>query len=277
VADGPDAIGVTVGVTAKRIRPKIGVTGPDRGGLAAWLFTALAVWRAGGRPLRIRPGRRVAFDRLDGVIVGGGADVSPALYGERRHLPVRELSDPGAFGWRRVCGFILFPLMWLIRRILTKKKGGLDPARDEMEQALISRAIETRLPMLGTCRGMQLINVALDGTLHQSLEGFYDEYPAIRSVLPRKRVDLKPGSRLQRIVDTECCLVNALHRQAIDRLGQGLEAVAREPNGILQGFEASDERWLIGVQWHPEYLPQRRDQCALFRTLVETAGKRAAG
>ncbi|MFO7763195.1 MAG: gamma-glutamyl-gamma-aminobutyrate hydrolase family protein [Wenzhouxiangellaceae bacterium] len=257
------------------MRPRIGVTGPDRGGLAAWMFTALAVWWAGGRPSRIRPGRRVAFESLDALIIGGGADVSPALYGEHRYLPVRELRDAGAFGWRRALGYVLFPLLWLVRRLLTKKRGGLDPARDEMEQELIGKAIAARLPMLGICRGMQLINVALDGTLHQSLEGFYDEYPAIRSVLPRKRVELAPGSRLQRILGREQSLVNALHRQAIDRLGSGLEAAAREPNGVLQGFEAVGDRWLIGVQWHPEYLPQRRAQRALFQDLVAHAGGRS--
>ncbi|MBS3746516.1 MAG: gamma-glutamyl-gamma-aminobutyrate hydrolase family protein [Wenzhouxiangellaceae bacterium] len=256
------------------MRPRIGVTGPDRGGLAAWMFTALAVWWAGGRPSRIRPGRRVAFESLDALIIGGGADVSPALYGEHRRLPVRELRDAGAFGWRRALGYVLFPLLWLVRRLLTKKRGGLDPARDEMEQELIGKAIAARLPMLGICRGMQLINVALDGTLHQSLEGFYDEYPAIRSVLPRKQVELAPGSRLQRILGREQSLVNALHRQAIDRLGSGLEAAAREANGVLQGFEAVGDRWLIGVQWHPEYLPQRRAQRALFKDLVAHAGRR---
>lgn len=258
------------------MRPRIGVTGPDRGGAAAWLFSALAVWRAGGRPLRIRPSHEVSIERLDGLIIGGGADVSPALYGEHKHLPMRELSDPGAFGWRRALGFVLFPLLWLLRWLLTKKRGGLDPARDEMEHEVIGQAIERRLPMLGICRGMQLINVALGGTLHQSLEGFYDEYPAIRSVLPRKRVELKPDSRLHGIMGRSDAQVNALHRQAIDRLGEGLEAVAREPNGVLQGFEAFGDRWLIGVQWHPEYLPQRPDQRALFEALVQRAARRVA-
>ena len=258
------------------MRPRIGVTGPDRGGQAAWMFTALGVWWAGGRPYRIRPGRQVAFERLDGLIIGGGADVSPALYGEHRHLPVRELRDTGVFGWRRALGFALFPLLWLLRRLLTKKRGGLDPGRDDMERELIEQAIGAHLPMLGICRGMQLINVALAGTLHQSLEGFYDEYPAIRSVLPRKCVELAPGSRLQRILGCEQSLVNALHRQAIDRLGNGLAGVARESNGVLQGFEAVGERWLIGVQWHPEYLPQRREQRALFAALVENARSRSA-
>jgi len=253
------------------MRPRIGITGPDRGGAAAWLFSALAVWRAGGRPLRIRPSHSRSIDRLDGLIIGGGADISPALYGEHRHLPMRELSDPGAFGWRRALGFVLFPLLWLMRWLLTKERGGLDPARDELEQTLIGQALERQLPMLGICRGMQLINVALGGTLHQSLEGFYDEYPAIRSVLPRKRVVLEAGSRLQRILGAGEALVNALHRQAIDRLGEGLSAVARESNNVLQGYEASGDRWLIGVQWHPEYLPQRTDQRALFEALVEAA------
>ena len=258
------------------MRPTIGVTGPDRGGAAAWLFSALAIWRAGGRPLRIRPSHKVAIEQLDGLIIGGGADVSPSLYGEHRHLPMSELSDPGAFGWRRALGFVLFPLLWLMRRLLTKKRGGLDPARDEMEQEVISQAIDRKLPMLGICRGMQLINVALGGTLHQSLEGFYDEYPAIRSVLPRKRVELAPGSRLHGIVGADSALVNALHRQAIDRLGEGLGAVAREASGVLQGFEAIGDRWLVGVQWHPEYLPQRRDQRALFTALVARATERKA-
>ena len=256
------------------MRPCIGVTGPDHGGLAAWMFTALGVWWAGGRPCRIRPGRRVAFERLDGLIIGGGADVSPALYGENRYLPVRELRDAGAFGWRRALGFALFPLLWLLRRLLTKKRGGLDPARDDMERELIEQAIVARLPMLGICRGMQLINVALGGTLHQSLEGFYDEYPAIRSVLPRKFVKLVPGSRLQETIGADSVLVNALHRQAIDCLGQRLLAVAHEANGVLQGFEAAEDCWLVGVQWHPEYLPQRADQRAIFAALVAQSTNR---
>src|SRR6056297_1770274 len=235
------------------MRPRIGVTGPDRGGAAAWLFSALAVWRAGGRPVRIRPSRKVSIEQLDGLIVGGGADVSPALYGEHRHLPMRELSDPGAFGWRRALGFVLFPLLWLMRWLLTKERGRLDPARDELEQTLIGQALERQLPMLGICRGMQLINVALGGTLHQSLEGFYDEYPAIRSVLPRKRVVLEAGSRLADILGGPTCRVNALHRQAIDRLGTGLVSAAVEPSGVVQAFEATGDRWLIGVQWPPAH------------------------
>ncbi|MDT8407973.1 MAG: type 1 glutamine amidotransferase [Wenzhouxiangellaceae bacterium] len=247
------------------------MTGPDRGGQAAWWFTALAVWAGGGRPLRIRPKKPVPLEQLDGLIIGGGADVSPGLYGQQPHIAVSELTDRGVPRWRQALGIVLFPLLWLARRCLTKKQGGLDPARDDLEQGLIGAALERALPLFGICRGMQLINVALGGTLHQSLEGFYDEYPAIRSVLPRKQVVLAESSRLQNIIQRRQCYVNALHSQAIDQLGSGLRAVAHERNGVMQAYEASDYGWLIGVQWHPEYLPQHAEQRALFRDLVRQA------
>ena len=114
------------------MRPVIGVTGPDRGGLAAWWFTAFAVRRVVGRSVRIRPGRPPAIHEFAEMVIGGGADVSPSLYGQRQALSVGELADRGATGWRRALGYLLFPLLWLFRRLLTKKQGGLDPARDAL-------------------------------------------------------------------------------------------------------------------------------------------------
>lgn len=254
-------------------RPIIGVTGPDRGGLAAWWFTALAILRAGGRPRRIRPRHRADAGCLDGLVIGGGADVSPGLYGQRPRRRTGRLTDRSASGWRRVLGWILFPLVFVLRRVLTTKHGGPAPDRDRLEQGLIDQARRRRLPVLGICRGMQLINVALGGTLHQQLEGFYDEYPAIRSVLPRKCVYLQPGSHLAELLGPDRTWVNALHSQAIDRLAEGLLVSAREANGIIQGIEQPGEPWLVGVQWHPEYLPQRRRQQGLFRELVRQAGR----
>jgi len=255
-------------------RPLIGVTGPDRGGLAAWLFTAHAVRRAGGKPRRIRPARSCPIDRLDGLIIGGGADVGPALYGQTRQLRMRELADRERAGFKRMLGYLIYPLLWLVRRLLTKKQGGLDPGRDRLESALIEAALARGLPLLGICRGMQMINVARGGSLHQSLEGFYDEYPAIRSVLPRKRIEIAPGSRLHALLGARRLRVNALHNQAIDELGHGLKATAREPNGVLQAYEGDGPDWLIGVQWHPEYLPQYAAQRALFEGLVDQARTR---
>ena len=254
-------------------RPVIGITGPDRGGLSAWLFTARAVRRAGGRPVRIQPRQPHPIDGLDGLIIGGGADVSPGLYGQQRLPELDELKDRGTAGWRRFLGIVLFPLMFTIRRSLTTKTTGINTGRDELEKQLITAALERQLPLLGICRGMQLINVVAGGSLYQNIEGFYEEYPAIRSVLPRKRVDVIEHTRLAEITGLEALHVNALHSQAIDRLGERLRICAVEANGIVQAIESRDEHFIVGVQWHPEYLPQRGSQRALFRSLVHAAGQ----
>lgn len=252
-------------------RPVIGISGPDRGGLAAWWFSALAVRRAGGRPVRICPRRPAEIEQLDGLILGGGADVSPGLYGQQHQPRSRHMTDRSARGWRRLLGLVLFPLVAGLRRLLTTKHGGPDQARDELEYSLIRQAREKGLPMLGICRGMQLINVALGGSLHQHLVGFYDEYPAVRSVLPRKQVEIEAGTHIAELLGEGPCWVNALHSQAIDRLADDLVVGAVEANGIIQAAERRSEPWLMGVQWHPEYLPQRKRQQALFHALVKAA------
>jgi putative glutamine amidotransferase len=254
-----------------RSRPLIGVTGPDKGGLSAWLFTALAVRRAGGKPIRIRPLKPRSVEQLNGLIIGGGADVSPELYGQQALPDFEQFQDRALPGWRRLLGLILFPLLFVIRRLLVTRTTGLNAARDELEKRLIREANERDLPILGICRGMQLLNVAAGGSLHQSIKSFYEETPAIRSVLPRKQIEILPDSLLARTLGSNKGRVNALHDQAIDRLGERLQICAREPTGVVQAIEHRDRPFLLGVQWHPEYLPQRREQGALFRALVLAA------
>lgn len=251
-----------------RPRPRIGVTGPDKGGLSAWLFTAWAVRRAGGRPVRIRPRSPHPIDRIDALIIGGGADVSPDLYGAEPLPRLDSFKDHSLPGWRRLGGIVMFPLLFIIRRLLTTKTSGLNEARDTLEKDLIAAALERGMPLLGICRGMQLLNVVAGGSLHQDIEGFYEEYPAIRSVLPRKRIEIEGHSLLAKTLVTTRIRVNALHSQAIDRLGEGLTVCAREASGVIQAIERTTEQFAIGVQWHPEYLPQRPEQRALFRSLV---------
>jgi len=258
----------------KKTRPIIGVTGPDRGGLAAWLFSAFAVWRSGGRPLRIRPGKLRTIEAVDGLIIGGGADVDPELYGAKTSTRPRPLHDRRQRGWQRLVGMLLFPLVLIVRRLLMTKHGGLNPARDAMEKQLIIQAQERGLPLLGICRGMQLLNVVNGGTLHQDLQGFYEEHPEIRSVLPRKQIHIEPGSVLAGVLGLSSVRVNALHSQAIDQPGSGLMACAREPNRVIQAIESNGSSFALGVQWHPEYLPQRSDQRALFEALVSAAKKK---
>lgn len=253
-------------------RPLIGVTGPDRGGLAAWLATWYAVRRAGGRAVRITPRHPRTLLKPDALVIGGGADVDPGLYGEPRRSLIQEFEESEPRMGQRLLGLVVYPLLWVLRRTLLTHAPEGDEDRDRLEHGLIRDALAQDVPLLGICRGMQLLNVVCGGSLHQGLEGFREEHPQIRSVLPRKRVALTPGSRLRAILGCADCAVNALHDQGIDRLGEGLEVVAREASGVIQGVEHTRARFAIGVQWHPEYLPQKRGQQALFHALVEAAG-----
>ncbi|WP_006786111.1 gamma-glutamyl-gamma-aminobutyrate hydrolase [Thiorhodospira sibirica] len=252
-------------------RPLIGVTGPDRGGLAAWWCIALALYRAGARVQRITPRRTLDLQQLDGLVISGGADVSPTLYGQPKIALVAEIKALEQGYLNRLGALLLYPLLWGLRRSLITHAPGGDEARDRMEYRLLKLALAQRLPVLGICRGMQLLNVVCQGSLHQNLQGFYREAPQIRTVLPRKAVIVIPQTRLAQIVVHTRLKVNALHHQAIDRLGQGLCVAAQESNGITQAIEHRDYPYVLGVQWHPEYLPQKPEHQALFHALVEAA------
>ena len=253
--------------------PIIGVTGPDRGGGAAWWFIRFAVWLADGHAVRITPRRPRTIDGLDGLIIGGGADVDPTLYGqELLHVTEKKKRDEPAWMW--VSGLVLFPFTWLMRKLsAVPVTTGQNAARDELEMKLIDQAVQRRLPILGICRGEQLINVYFGGSLHQGLAGLYVEDPEIRTILPRKRIVVEEGSCLANVLGRRPVRVNALHRQAIDRLGRGMRVGARDRNGIVQAIEHESLPLVVGVQWHPEYLPQMPQQRALFKTLVRRAAQ----
>ncbi|MDN3517317.1 gamma-glutamyl-gamma-aminobutyrate hydrolase family protein [Aquisalimonas lutea] len=255
------------------MRPVIGVTGPNRGGEAAWLCTRLAVRRAGGRAVRITPARPLAVEALDGLIIGGGADVDPGLYGEEpEHPGFRALRRSSRNLPRFLVTLALFPLLWALRRLLsTRDTLAADTDRDALEMRLLTRALERELPVLGICRGAQLLNVIRGGSLYQSLEAFYSESPNLWTIWPQKPVRITPSSRLAAALERTYCYVNSLHRQAIRTPAPGLEVVAREDSGVIQAIEDPNAPCVVGVQWHPEYLPQKREQRALFRQLVRVA------
>jgi putative glutamine amidotransferase len=259
--------------------PVIGVTGPDEGGAAAWWATRLAVWLAGGHAVRITPRHPRRIDGLDGLIVGGGADVDPTLYGHDPAPITPAAREPDEPPLLHLLEWVIFPLTWLARGLsglLLRASPRQDAARDALETRLIREAVSRRLPVLGICRGAQLINVVFGGSLHRDLAGFYKEDPETRTILPQKRIVVTAGTRLARLLRDDVRRVNALHRQAIDRLGQGLRVAARDRNGIVQAIEHESLPLVLGVQWHPEYLPQLPEQRALFKELVAQA-KRLSG
>lgn len=218
-----------------RERPRIVITlhGPDQAALEERTWATFdsylaAVRRAGGEPIPVDPTstpaqRRAAFAAMDGLLLPGGADLDPQLYGEEPHPSVHVEAD-----------------------------------RDELEQEAWRAAADRRIPVLGVCRGMQAINVFSGGSLTQHVEG-HDDPTADPS---GHRLDLVPGSRLATILgDGEplaTTFVNSYHHQAIrpQDVAGPLVAAGIAPHGdgpLVEALEASDgERWLIGVQCHPE-------------------------
>jgi putative glutamine amidotransferase len=257
-------------------RPLIGITGPNEGGYTAYLFTRLAVMLAGGRSRRITPSRPCTMDELDGLVVGGGADVSPTRYeqGEEEKISVAIKESKVQVRKHKTPRLSMFiaPFVLLLRKLLAKQAfAGPDPARDELESALISRALELERPVLGICRGAQLLNVQCGGTLFRDLAQFYTETPQLFTVLPKKSVDVKETSHLAQAIGAGKCRVNALHKQAVRNLGNKIRVAACEANGVVQAIEHAEKKFVVGVQWHPEYIPQHRRQRRLFAALVHAA------
>ncbi len=217
-------------------RPVIGVTVSRRSGWRMFPLIALNVWLAGGQARRWQAGGAVDMGAVDGVIIGGGDDISPDLYGGR---------------------------------IVTSAR--LDPARDALERGVVLDAFAQGRPVLGICRGSQMLNIALGGTLHQDAYATYDASDHKRTILPRKLVHLEPDTRLARLAGAAPMKVNALHSQAVDRLGAGLRVAARDQGGMVQAIERVEEPFALGVQWHPEHLFYARRQMGIFRALVVAA------
>lgn len=209
-----------------------------------WWFNWFAVRRAGGKPVKISPGTTISASELDGLVVGGGDDIGFSLYWDRPIMPALQPD---------------------VR---------IDKERDALERDLVCDAWELGVPVLGICRGAQMINVALGGNLHTDIYAEFKDLPRMRTPLPRKRIQVDKGSRLYEILDASECRVNALHHQSIDRLGDGLVVVSRDAYDIVQAIEQPSARFMIGVQWHPEFLVFDSGQVRLFKQLVNAARDR---
>jgi len=176
---------------------------------------------------------------LEGIVIGGGTDLDPTLYAG---------VDDG--------------------------KARRDPRRDAFEKRMIEEALEEGIPLLGICRGAQLLNVVLGGNLHQDVRPMRRKTSNRRTPLPRKTALVEPGSRLHTLLECTRCRVNSLHHQAVDRLGEGLRTVARDLDDLIQGIELTGEAFVVGVQWHPEYLIYQRRQRRIFADLIASARHR---
>jgi len=197
-------------------RPKIGITVHPRRGLEYFGPYRRAVTAAGAEPVDLLPGTTTLPD-LDGLLLPGGWDVDPSFYGERRD----------------------------------ENLGETDPELDETELSLFHQARERGLPVLGICRGQQVINVAMGGSLVQHLEGH--EVRALGRSHLAHTIDVNPSSELGRAAGEDKIRVNSLHHQAIKDLADGLQQTASGEDGTVEGVESNDGL-IVAVQCHPEEL-----------------------
>lgn len=239
-------------------RPLIGITSgfahiPTIGGPLPIHYVgthlASAVWEAGGLPWimpALPEAAQAVAEQLDGLLLGGGADVNPGLYGDS--------ARPGT---------------------------QIDERRDRFELALIQHALERNLPILGTCRGIQILSVALGGMLYQDLSTDRPTSVTHLQSLPASenhhQVTLYEDSRLAKILGSTTVQVNSLHHQGVEDPGPRLRVVGYAEDGLIEAVEIPD-LWVIAVQWHPEFLYKARPEAlATFKALVEASQNRANG
>ena len=194
-----------------------------------------AVRKAGAMPVLlpvVDPEDAAAMlEMVDALIITGGADVDPVHY----NAP----ADP--------------------------RLGATDPVRDAADLAITRAAVESNVPTLATCRGIQVLNVVMGGSLVQHV----DEHMRIDMYNEDVHdVEIDPASRLASILGTSALGVNSMHHQVIDRLGDGVRAVAHNHDGHIEAIELETASAVLGVQWHPELLRHRGDHLALFEDLV---------
>ena len=238
------------------MRPIIGVTSQPKQAISAsgnldshvigHTYTD-SVLRAGGLPVILPPVPNSDIsglvDRLDGIVFTGGGDMESVRYGEEPHAEIRKTNT----------------------------------VRDEFELALVHEAKSRRLPVLAICRGLQVVNVALGGTLIQDIPstiGSTDHDgrgPAV--YVAHQPVTIDANSKISKAVRATELMVNSIHHQAVKDLAPGFRAVAWADDGVIEGIQHEDDEWpLLAVQWHPEFLSDNCDKAShlLFEAFVES-------
>ena len=208
-----------------------------------------AIGRAGALAMVVPPlpGPMIPalLDRVDGICLSGGPDVHPDAYGAEPHPEL----------------------------------GPTEPRLDAFELALVRAADERDMPVLAICRGAQVLNIARGGTLHQHLPDVVGETQPHRQpgepAKPTHGVSVVPDSRLEAILGHRHVQVNSFHHQAVDVIGERLAVTAQAEDGTVEGFEAVDRSFMVGVQWHAECLVDHLEQAALFTALVDACIERA--
>jgi len=247
---GPPLIGLTTSEVRGQDEFKPTPQGdPPRKDLALGFKYFEAIERAGAIPVILPPLGPQAIDplmgRLSGICIAGGPDIDPRSYGGEDHPQL----------------------------------GPTEPDLDRFELAVVWAARARCIPILAICRGAQMLNVALGGSLHMHLPddaGDRVEHRRAGSEGPAAshEIRVEPDSMLGRVVDSERVTVNSYHHQAVRKLGRGLRAVAHAEDGVIEAIELNGPDFVMGVQWHAECM-EAPEQRALFETFVQAAGRGA--
>ncbi|MGI5130261.1 gamma-glutamyl-gamma-aminobutyrate hydrolase family protein [Pseudonocardia sp. CA-107938] len=236
VSSGSDATRPLVGITAYGEQAQYGVW--DTESVLLPYTYPNSVVAAGGVPVLVPPlvAAAAAVDRLDAVVISGGPDVAPDRYGALPH----------------------------------PRTGAPRPERDAAEQAIIERALDRGIPLLAVCRGHQLLDVTLGGTLHQHLPDVvgHEKHNVAPGVFSTVEIALEPGSRVAAALGPSVT-AQCHHHQSIDRLAAGLTVTGRAADGTIEAVELDGHPFVVGVQWHPE-----QDDPRLFGALVAAARER---
>lgn len=217
------------------VKPVIGVTLSAKGSFLIWLMHKLAVTMAGGRAKKITA-KSNSFQDVDAYVIGGGDDIGLNIEGATVNPVIKY-----------------------------------DAERDALEIEVLRHAFKENKPVLGICRGAQMINLARGGSLYSDLSDYKKHLKRQRILLPRKTIRVDEDSMLYSVLQKQTLSINALHHQSVKDLGNELRVVARDDEGIVQAIECSDEGLLLGVQWHPELIPWSRSHRSFFSWLVKHA------
>lgn len=180
-----------------------------------------AIEKHGGKVKQLIIGDDYSDTKIDGLLLPGGGDIAPELYGEKLHPKTKYINRD----------------------------------RDDFEISLFSKAIEQNIPVFGICRGIQIMNVAMGGSLYQDIRDLYPKPSRNHQKLSNDQwhdVSIEPDTKLMEIVGTNTDEVNSAHHQGIKEIGDGLVATARSDDGIIEAFEYQLHLWAIAVQYHPE-------------------------
>jgi len=208
-----------------------------------------AILSSGGRPYLLPSALALedvpeVLSEFDGLFISGGGDIHPDFFGGQMHPSL----------------------------------SGIDRERDQFELALCRQAVAMDKPLLGICRGQQVLNVAMGGNLVEDIPsmltsaGQHQWWPNYQRSRLSHSVRVEKDSLLAQVMGGTEFEVNSLHHQSVKDLGEGLKVTATASDGVIEALEMPDKRFVVSVQWHPEWLPDSAPMCQIFKAFVEASG-----